>query len=1111
MKKLELTQTAIKRLCGTLSYNKGEAFRRGGKVSFTHVDGKRPLYEATVAAAEPYTVAVTLDGAGEVAARCSCPSLSSYDSYCSHIAAVLLEIMLHEAGATAGAPGRQAPIQVERQEAAPQSVAGHRNGRERTAAEDTRLTNEMLSLFGGKPKRPSGTRTAFDTREPLEAAFTLSPFRYRADALMFGIELKVGPQPKRLYIVQKLHEFLDAVQRRESYRFSKHFTYDPEQHRFPVEQDKVLQALIRISQGEKLYSSSSQPNYAYASQSAGDRMLLIPPEGWKAIAPLLEQLPSMQLAQQDGSLYEGEIRLVDEPLPLQFYFEEMGDVPDSCQLRIEGLDKLLLMDAYGVAMSSNGKLLKVAAAQSGQLAQLQQLLAQAPEQRFLVSPDQMETFIERVVPGLMKLGSVQITKDVSERVVQAPLKAKLYLDRVRDRLLAALEFHYGDIVIHPLEGSGGARGGADRILVRDGDREERILALMEQADCMQTEGGYLLSGDDAEYDFLYHIVPKLEELLDVYATSAVKTRMVGTVTPTVKADVDERTDWLEFRFEMDGIPEKEIKRVLQAVEEQRRFYRLPDGALMPLESEEFIEIARLMNDLGVRYSEVRGAGFRVPGIRSLRLMDIDQESRTVKLGRSLRQLLHNMRHPDSLNFPVPDSLAAVLRDYQTLGYQWMKTLAYYQFGGILADDMGLGKTVQSIAFLVSVLPEIREQGLRALIVCPASLIYNWQHELQRFAPEIRAAIAAGDPAERESLMSSTDVDVVITSYPLLRRDIKSYMKHAFHTLILDEAQYFKNYATQTAQAVKAIQAQHRFALTGTPVENRLEELWSIYSAVFPELFPSRQAFYELTRETVARRARPFLLRRLKKDVLKELPDKIETLQSSELLPEQKKLYTAYLAKLRQETLKHLDEDDFGRQRIKILAGITRLRQICCHPGLFVEGYRGGSAKLEQLLDIIEDCRGAGKRMLLFSQFTGMLSIIREELGVRGVPLFYLDGSTPPAERATLCQKFNAGEKEIFLISLKAGGTGLNLTGADTVIMYDMWWNPAVEQQAADRAHRIGQKNVVQVIRLVAQGTVEDKMYALQERKKQLIDEVIQPGGEPLGTLTEADIRDVLQL
>ncbi|MNS42264.1 RNA polymerase-associated protein RapA [compost metagenome] len=328
---------------------------------------------------------------------------------------------------------------------------------------------------------------------------------------------------------------------------------------------------------------------------------------------------------------------------------------------------------------------------------------------------------------------------------------------------------------------------------------------------------------------------------------------------------------------------------------------------------------------------------------------------------------------------------------------------------------------------------------------------------------------------------------------------------------MDEAQAFKNHGTLTAQSVKSIEAKHRFALTGTPVENGLEELWSIFSAVFPALFPNRQAFNDLPRETIARRVRPFLLRRLKSDVLKELPEKIETVQASELLPEQKKLYAAYLAELQAETLKHLKDDDLQKHRIKILAGLTRLRQLCCHPALFVEGYNGSSAKFEQLLEIIDDCRSAGKRMLIFSQFTQMLGLIRRELGYQGVPHFYLDGQTPGADRVELCSRFNEGEGDLFLISLKAGGTGLNLTGADTVILYDLWWNPAVEQQAADRAHRIGQKNVVQVIRLVTEGTVEDKMYELQQKKKNLIEEVIQPGQESLSSLSEQDIREILSI
>jgi SNF2 family DNA or RNA helicase len=461
---------------------------------------------------------------------------------------------------------------------------------------------------------------------------------------------------------------------------------------------------------------------------------------------------------------------------------------------------------------------------------------------------------------------------------------------------------------------------------------------------------------------------------------------------------------------------------------------------------------------------------------------------------------------------VPETVAPVLRDYQKFGFQWMKTLAHYHFGGILADDMGLGKTLQSIAFLLSELPENRESGTPALIVCPASLTYNWMNELKKFAPEIRAVVMEGEKARRDEILErASHVDVIITSYPLLRRDSDSYAGLRFSVLILDEAQAIKNHSTLTAQSVQELKAKHRFALTGTPVENRLEDLWSIFDAVFPELFWSRKRFGELSSEQVGKKARPFILRRLKSDVLQELPDKIETVQTSELLPDQKKLYLAYLTKLQEDALTRIRTEGFQKSRMHILAGMTRLRQLCCHPALFLENYDGDSGKLEQLLEIIEECRSSGKRMLVFSQFTSMLGIIREQLKIRDIGYFYLDGSTPGRDRVELCARFNEGEQELFLISLKAGGTGLNLTGADTVILYDLWWNPAVEQQAADRAHRIGQKNVVQVIRLITQGTIEEKMHELQQRKRDLIDAVIRPGEEVFTALGEEDIRELLMI
>lgn len=1110
MQSFQLTQRVIKLLCGHVSYEIGEDYYRAKRVTFTHYDPEASFYEATVEGTSSYQVSVEIDLNGDIDAGCSCPAFHTYDNYCKHIAAVLLNI--HDLQHDGRLPTRSYPsllhTSVTRK---PGSAIGSRfavpSARDRHGhgSEDIEITNNMLGLFTNTPRRQSSTRPLFDTRICLDVQFVIKPFPYGYRKYMFGVELKIGP--KRLYIVQKIREFLERADQREGYVFSKHFTYEPRLHSFRVEDDAVLRLLMEIYQNERLFRETSRTYSVNTNSMSGDRMLLIPPSSWESLLPLLTGASSVQLEHESQS-YTG-IQISSEAIPLQFEFDQAQS--EGYKLLVQGLDNITIMESYGLVLV-DGKLIKLQADQCKRLSELKMMLEPSHKHQVHIQPEHMEPFMEKVIPGLMKLGSVHIAKAVSERIVQTPLKAKLFLDRVKDRLLAGLEFQYGDIVINPLEVSEQKRG-EGRILMRDGDQESRILELMEHASFAKTESGYFMNDEEAEYDFLYHIVPQLEELADVFATSAIKVRLHTGGTPSiVSVKVDERTEWLEFKFHMDGISDSEIRNLLQSLEDKRKYYKLASGALFPLESSELQEIARLMNTMGIRLEDLRGSEILLPIVRGLHLMDSELLGNTVKLSKPLRQMLENMRNPDNLDFPVPASLAPVLRDYQKYGYQWLKTLAHYRFGGILADDMGLGKTLQSIAFIVSVLPEIREQQLPVIIVSPASLVYNWYNELRKFAPDIQAVIADGSKAERSNaLRDASQVDVVITSYPLLRRDIEEYAQQSFHTLFLDEAQMFKNHATQTFKAVKEIQAKYRFALTGTPVENKLEELWSIFDAVFPELFTARSAFNDLSREAVARRIRPFLLRRLKTDVLKELPEKIESLQASELLPEQKKLYVAYLAKLRHETVKHLDKETFHRNRIKILSGLTRLRQLCCHPSLFVEGYTGSSAKFEQLLDIIEECQSAGKRLLVFSQFTQMLDLIGRELGYQGLPYFYLDGKTPAFERVELCNRFNEGERDVFLISLKAGGTGLNLTGADTVILYDLWWNPAVEQQAADRAHRFGQKNIVQVIRLVTQGTVEDKMYELQQRKKNLIEEVIQPGQEALSTLTEKDIREILSI
>lgn len=579
--------------------------------------------------------------------------------------------------------------------------------------------------------------------------------------------------------------------------------------------------------------------------------------------------------------------------------------------------------------------------------------------------------------------------------------------------------------------------------------------------------------------------------------------------PSARVELDQKLQWLDVSSSLDGIDPDELPGILKALIEKKTYHRLTNGTFLALNDPELQAWGDTLDALGVNPRTLKSTQARVPALGALPLLD--SAPGPVKLGRTLKQWLEDLRHPEAADIPVPTSLASILREYQVTGFQWFKTLARYGFGGILADDMGLGKTVQTIAFLLS---EWESSAMTepALIVAPASLAYNWHSELMKFAPVLRVGLLTGNKAERETMLENLDAyDVLITSYPLIRRDIVQYRALSFHALILDEAQMIKNQATQTAQAVADVPSRYRFALTGTPVENSLDDLWSIFHAVFPDLLGGKTAFGRLTPEQVAKRVRPFILRRVKRDVLRELPDRIDSVHYSDLTPDQKKVYLAYLSQFQKETREELARQGLDKSRIKILAGLTRLRQICAHPALFLENYQGGSGKLDQLVEVLEECRDGGQRVLIFSQFTSMLTLMKPVLESHGWPFFYLDGNTPPADRQAMVTRFNQGERSLFLISLRAGGTGLNLTGADTVILYDLWWNPQVDEQAIGRAHRLGQRNVVQVIRLIAQGTIEDKIYELQQKKSALVDHVLSNATESIDRLTEEDIRELLAL
>ena len=416
-----------------------------------------------------------------------------------------------------------------------------------------------------------------------------------------------------------------------------------------------------------------------------------------------------------------------------------------------------------------------------------------------------------------------------------------------------------------------------------------------------------------------------------------------------------------------------------------------------------------------------------------------------------------------------------------------------------------GKTLQILAILQDYKEKMDEKRA-SIVVCPSSLSLNWLSEAKKFAPDLKTIVIRGNAKDREKIISNIEkYDLIITSYDLLKRDIKIYeeKKYSFRFIIADEAQYMKNSTTQNAKAIKSLDGSTRFALTGTPIENSLAELWSIFDFVMPGYlfgYKKFKSMYEVpivkdNDEKAMNRLKmliaPFILRRNKKDVLTELPEKTITVLNNQMIEEQEAVYLSYLAQAKQEVADEIKMNGFEKSQFKILATLTRLRQICCHPSLFLKDYNYGCSKLNQCMEILEDAIEAGHKILLFSGYTSMFEIIEKELKQRHIKFFKLTGSTKVDERISLVDEFNTNsEIKVFLISLKAGGTGLNLTGADMVIHYDPWWNQSAENQATDRAYRIGQKNNVQVYKLITSNSIEEKIYELQNKKAELIDNVL---------------------
>jgi superfamily II DNA or RNA helicase len=1046
-----INQKQIERLFQAEVYRRGLNYYQNKRVRNLDYNEPDETWFAEVFGTRIYDVEIDLSelAQGRIIPNCDCPAFETYHT-CKHIVAVMLAMA-----------NEQETLQPTKD------------------IVTSRFLDGLLATSGG------GSLNVLSDRLPMQVEYTLK-VDYQSK---IWLEWKTGVEHR--YIVRNVREFLDHVLDDEPHFFTKKFTYDTSQHYF-LEQDRAIFELLAgfIETGD-LFTSQGY----YSHQNYDRRSQLIPP---LALQSLLEKLQERKVEVEISDDHYTGFEIEEGVVP--YGFTVTHDAREQLTLQIDAAKNALFLQEYKLVFA-DGVFYFPTREQLKMTMQISRM--RSNQYKMPISGVNAERFFSEALPVLKQNSKVHIAPEVADEIVEYPLRAKLYLEKREDMIIGNLKYHYGPHEINPFDGI----RQEEVIIVRDNELETRIMHLIERSNFHYNgEKLYIKMANDEEvYDFLYTILPQLDEYVELFLTSDIQSLIVETEPiPSTTVSVETGTNLLEIGFDISGVNDDEVNAMIQAVIEKKRFYRLNSGAIVSLENTGFEKMEQLFTELHVGKDDLQNGAVHVPVYRGLQ---VDELIDTKKYDPSFRKLLHALKHPEEEMYPVPENLNAELRTYQEIGFQWFKALSNYHLGGILADDMGLGKTLQTITYLLS-----EPSDKPHLVVVPSSVIFNWRNEIHKFAPTMEVAVISGAPDERIDLIKTAQgKQIWITSYGTLRQDKDLYAEQTFQTLILDEAQFIKNYQTKTSKAVREIKALRRFALSGTPIENSIDELWAIFQVVLPGLMPNQRTFRQLEHEKIASLTRPFILRRLKGDVLRELPAKIESVHTSELTKEQKDLYVGYLRELQEMTSASIAEGGFQKSRMKILAGLTRLRQLCCHPSLFIENYAGKSGKLEELLEQVQSLTSSGRRLLIFSQFTSMHQLIMKELGKMGIDYFYLEGQTPAKERVEMSEAFNQGEKEVFLISLRAGGTGLNLTGADTVILYDLWWNPAVEDQAAGRAHRFGQKNVVQVIRFITEGTIEEKIYELQQKKRELIDQVVQPGETMLSSLTEDDVKELLSM
>lgn len=937
-------------------------------------------------------------------------------------------------------------------------------------------------------------------------------FLYNDTDKKLKVEFKIGNE--QLTKINNLPDFFERMLNREKYKYNNVLEFIHEENAFEEQSRPLLKFLLKYAEIIK-YANDVNNNYAHYGRNFNVNNVVLSNTGLDELFEILKG-KTVEFETKTG---ERKIQLIDEPIDIKFILEK-SDENTYCltpNIDVYGYD-IFYGKNYSYFLIDN-KMHKCLPKVENRNLELLEVYKKNYTQSIIFNENNLRNFFAIVVPKIKDNFEIKnIDKEQIEKYMPKDLYVKIYLDyNEKGYIIADVKFCYGNVEFNPIKN-------VNLEITRNAIQENEVLDTFVQTGFMldSANARLVLANDEKIYNFLSKEIEDYMKKFEVLVAENFKKKDIKKIK--IKSiGVKIENNLLDINLEDFKFNIYEIKDIINKYKLRKKFYRLKDGTYISLEKNSSLDfLENLTDNIEIEDENVEENSIKLPIYRALYLEKIfkNMPNTNIQKNEYYKNMISQIEDRQiDLSTKIPPKLNAELRTYQKIGYKWLRTLEQYKMGGILADDMGLGKTIQLLAVILSYVQKNKGNVKPSIIICPSSLALNWYNEIQKFTPTLKALVISDDYLERKRKIEEIcKYQVIITSYDSLKRDIDLYENYCFKYVVADEAQYIKNNNTKNSKAIKTINAETKFALTGTPIENSLSELWSIFDFIMPGYLYKYKKFKELYETPIIKeqnedvmnklkkQIEPFVLRRTKGEVLTELPDKTVTILNNEMSEEQYNIYMSYMAQARKEIMSQIDINGFEKSQIKILSLLMRLRQICCHPKLFLREYEGESSKLNQCIEIIQDAVLGGHKILLFSSYTSMFEIIEEKLKNIGVKYLKLTGQTKVGERIELVDKFNTDENiKVFLISLKAGGTGLNLTGADMVIHYDPWWNLSAENQATDRTYRIGQKRNVQVYKLITKNSIEEKIYELQQKKAKLIDNMLSTDATFINKLSKDDI------